>query len=71
VWEIIEMAVSAFIKPASSISEFSIGIYCFSIYFTQKRLDILTNRIKEELGFEPEYDVTEGMRAYIAWIKDR
>jgi UDP-glucose 4-epimerase len=32
-------------------------------------LDI--NRIKEELGFEPEYDVNKGMRAYIAWIKDK
>ena len=32
-------------------------------------LDI--SRVREELGFEPEYDVTEGMRAYIAWIKDK
>ena len=32
-------------------------------------LDI--TRIKEELGFEPKYDVNEGMKAYIAWIRDK
>ena len=28
-------------------------------------------RIKEELGFEPKYDVNEGMKAYITWIRDK
>jgi len=32
-------------------------------------LDI--TRIKEELGFKPEYDVHTGMRAYITWIRDK
>jgi UDP-glucose 4-epimerase len=31
-------------------------------------LDI--TRIREELGFEPEYDIEKGMRAYVAWLKD-
>jgi len=32
-------------------------------------LDI--TRIREDLGFEPEYDLNNGMRAYIAWIRDK
>jgi UDP-glucose 4-epimerase len=32
-------------------------------------LDI--KRIKEELGFEPEYDIEKGMKAYVTWIKDK
>jgi len=32
-------------------------------------LDI--TRIREELGFQPEYDVDKGVRAYIAWLKDK
>ena len=27
-------------------------------------------RIREELGFQPEYDIDKGIRAYIAWLRD-
>lgn len=32
-------------------------------------LDI--GRIREELGFEPEYDIDKGMAAYVTWLKDK
>lgn len=32
-------------------------------------LDI--TRIKQEVGFEPEYDIEKGMKAYITWIKEK
>ena len=28
-------------------------------------------RIREELGFQPEYDIDKGIRAYIAWLRDK
>jgi len=27
-------------------------------------------RIKEDVGFTPEYDLKRGVRAYIDWIRD-
>lgn len=32
-------------------------------------LDI--TRIREEIGFEPEYDIDKGMSAYITWLRDK
>lgn len=32
-------------------------------------LDI--TRIREDVGFKPEYDIEKGMNAYITWIKDK
>lgn len=42
---------------------------------TKSPLDINASldikRIREELGFEPEYDIFNGMKAYITWIRDK
>jgi UDP-glucose 4-epimerase len=60
------------IAPGTQIS---LGKHLGDITATKSPLDINAcldvTRIREETGFACEYDIEKGMRAYVAWLKDR
>ncbi len=60
------------IAPGTKIT---LGSNLGDITATKSALDINAcldiSRIREELGFEPEYDIEKGMRAYITWLKEK
>jgi UDP-glucose 4-epimerase len=63
------------IQKVSPGAKISLGRNLGDVTITKSPLDINAcldiTRIREELGFEPEYDIEKGMRAYIAWLRDR
>ena len=60
------------VSPGAKIS---LGRNLGDVTVTKSPLDINAcldiTRIREELGFAPEYDIEKGMSAYIAWLRDR
>ena len=56
-------------------TKISLGKNLGNVTATKSPLDINAcldiTRIREELGFKPEYDIDKGMRANITWLKDK
>ena len=52
----------------------TLGRHLGDVTVTKSPLDINAcldiARIREELGFQPEYDIDKGVRAFIAWLRD-
>jgi len=63
------------IQILSPGTKISLGSNLGDVTATKSSLDINAcldiTRIREELGFEPEYDIDKGMAAYMAWLRDR
>ena len=62
------------IQEVSPTATISLGKNLGDVTATKSSLDISAcldiTRIREELGFQPAYDLEKGMRAYIAWLRD-
>jgi UDP-glucose 4-epimerase len=62
------------IEKVSPGTKISLGRNLGDVTITKSPLDINAcldiSRVREELGFTPEYDIEQGMRAYIAWLRD-
>jgi nucleoside-diphosphate-sugar epimerase len=56
-------------------TKISLGKNLGNVTATKSPLDINAcldiTRIREELGFKPEYDIDKGIRANITWLKDK
>ena len=56
-------------------TKISLGKNLGDVTATKSPLDINAcldiTRIREELGFKPEYDIEKGMKAYIAYLRDK
>ena len=65
---------NAIVKAFPEI-KISLGKNLGDVTATKSPLDINAcldiTRIREELGFKPEYDIDKGMRANITWLKDK
>lgn len=63
------------IERLSPGTRISLGSNLGDVTPTKSPLDINAcldmTRMREELGFEPEYDIDKGMAAYMAWVRDR
>ncbi len=63
------------VLKVSPTVKISLGRNLGEITATKSVLDINAcldiTRIREELGFEPEYDIDKGMSAYISWLKEK
>jgi UDP-glucose 4-epimerase len=62
------------IQKIAPETKISLGRNLGDVTITKSPLDINAcldiTRIREELGFAPEYDIEKGMGAYIAWLRD-
>jgi UDP-glucose 4-epimerase len=55
-------------------AEITLGKNLGDVTATKSPLDINAcldiTRVREELSFQPDYDIEKGIRAYVAWLKD-
>ncbi|MGD0236305.1 MAG: NAD(P)-dependent oxidoreductase [Syntrophorhabdales bacterium] len=62
-------------QKVSPTAKISLGKNLGDITATKSALDINAcldiTRIRQELAFEPEYDIEKGISAYVAWLKDK